>query len=42
MCLVNMSLKPKAFFIFLDDLKIMFSLTFFDKTEKCPLTVFLT
>ena len=29
MCLGNMSLKPKAFVILLDDLKITFSLTFF-------------
>ena len=42
MCLGNMSLKRKAFFILLDDVKITFSLTFFDKIEKCPLTVFLT
>ena len=40
MCLGNMSLKRKAFFILLDDLKTTFSLTFFfDKIEKCPLTV---
>ena len=38
MCLGNMSLKRKAFFILLDDMKITFSLTFFDKMEKCPLT----
>ena len=40
MCLGNISLKQKAFFIFLDGLKTTFSLTFFDKIEKCPLTVF--
>ena len=35
-----MSLKRKAFFILLNDLKITFSLAFFDKIEKFPLTVF--
>ena len=36
-----MSLKWKALFILFDDLKTMFSLTFFDKIKKYPLT-FLT